>query len=113
MNAFQKANRIKNLGVEIESMQFEFAHNQNDMFEDSKCLEHMYEQCATTETEWDIRCEIRAEELLTRANTFKILDDDGASEFFKQTFPSPAALLQTGVSVAQIQQQALSIRLAQ
>ena len=49
MNAFQKANRIKNLGVEIESMQFEFAYNQNDMFEDSKFLEDMYEQCATTE----------------------------------------------------------------
>ena len=97
------ADRIKNLGVEIEAMKVDRADTQKDMPEDNKFFKDMYEQCATKEMEWHIRCKTRAEELLARADIFKILYDDGALELFKRTFPSPAALLQTKVSSEQTQ----------
>ena len=100
-----KAKRIGNSGVEIESMKAGLADTQKGMREDRKILEDMYEQCAKKETEWDTECKARAEDLLAHADTFKILDDDGALELAKETFPSPAFLLQTEVSFEQIQQQ--------
>ena len=85
------------------------ADTQKGMCEDKKFLEDLYEQCAKKKTEWDTECKTRAEDLLAHADTFKILDDDGALELFKKTFPSPAVLLQTEVSFEQIKQQALSM----
>jgi len=58
-------------------------------------LKNLEKDSATKDEEWAVRQKIRAEEVLSIAETIKILNDDDALELFKKALPSPSLLQMT------------------
>merc|ERR1719335_1747389 len=103
----QKLMRLGELMVEIVNVKEDLDDTGKALIEDKKFLADMDDICAKKKKEWELRCKMRAEELLALADTIKILNDDDTLELFKKTLPS-ASLLQVAVSNAEVRQQALA-----
>merc|ERR1719316_1279022 len=102
-----KIERIGNLGVEIETMKADLSDTAQGMIEDKKFLADLDKTCKTKQAEWDERCKVRNEELLTLADTIKMLNDDDALELFKKTLPGASSFLQTKVTSNEVRKEAL------
>jgi peptidoglycan hydrolase CwlO-like protein len=102
-----KLMRLGELMVEIVNVKEDLDDTGKALIEDKKFLADMDDICAKKKKEWELRCKMRAEELLALADTIKILNDDDTLELFKKTLPS-ASLLQVTVSSAEVRRQALA-----
>merc|ERR1719191_2080632 len=102
-----KLMRLGELMVEIVNVKEDLDDTGKALIEDKKFLADMDDICAKKKKEWELRCKMRAEELLALADTIKILNDDDTLELFKKTLPS-ASLLQVTVTSAEVRQQALT-----
>merc|ERR1719375_1087252 len=103
-----KLMRLGELMVEIVNVKEDLDDTGKALIEDKKFLADMDDICAKKKKEWELRCKMRAEELLALADTIKILNDDDSLELFKKTLPS-ASLLQVKVGSAAVRQQALMV----
>jgi len=101
-----KTTRLGELRVENVNLKEDLDDTQKSLAADEKFLADLGKNCATKGEEWEARSKQRAAELLTVAETIKILNEDDALELFKKTLPSAMSLLQT-VSSRQVKQQAL------
>merc|ERR1719261_1358802 len=102
-----KLQRLSEIMVEIVMVKEDMSDSEKGLVEDKKFLADMDDICAAKKKEWELRCKMRAEELLALADTIKILNDDDTLELFKKTLPS-ASLLQVTVSNAEVRRQALA-----
>ena len=80
--------------VKLSEMKEDLEDTKESLAEDKQFFAELEKSCATKDDEWDERCKTSTEELLTFADTIKILNDDDALELFKKTLPAPA-LIQT------------------
>jgi len=101
-----KTERLGKTGLDIVALKEDIDDTSKAMADDKQFLADLDKNCATKKQEWEARSSIRAEELLTLADTIKLLNDDDALELFKATLPSPS-LLQTKVSSRAVRKQAL------
>jgi len=103
-----KLMRLGELMVQLTQVKEDLDDTGKALVEDKKFLADMDDICAKKKKEWELRCKMRAEELLALADTIKILNDDDSLELFKKTLPS-ASLLQVKVGSAAVRQQALMV----
>ena len=69
--------------------------------EDQKFLADMQKDCKTKKDEWATRSKMRTAELLAIADTIKILNDDDASDLFKEALASPPSFFHPVAGVKQ------------
>merc|ERR1719240_2551881 len=104
----EKMVRLGKLQVEIVEMKEDLDDTGKGLVEDKKFLADLKKNCATKGEEHAANMKLRREELLSLADTIKILNDDDALELFKKTLPAAASLLQLPASSADQRQQALA-----
>ena len=80
--------RVGELGVEIAVAANDLEETTASLGEDEKFLLELEKGCSTKTQEWEEIKKIRAEELVTLADTIKVLNDDDALEIFKNTLSS-------------------------
>merc|ERR1719238_2037457 len=102
-----KLMRLGELMVKLTQVKEDLDDTGKALVDDKKFLADMDDICAKKKKEWELRCKLRAEELLALADTIRILNDDDSLELFKKTLPS-ASLLQVTVSNTAVRQQALA-----
>merc|ERR1711933_373140 len=102
-----KIAKIGELGVALVTQKEDLDDTTKSLLEDEAFLKDLEKNCKTKEDEWEIRCKVRAEEILAIADTIKLLNGDDALELFKKTLPTPS-LLQLQSSQQSVRKQALT-----
>jgi|Transcript_34172 septal ring factor EnvC (AmiA/AmiB activator) len=102
-----KIAKIGSLGVQLATEKEDLDDTTKSLVEDAAFLKDLEKNCKTKEDEWEVRCKVRAEELLAIADTIKLLNDDDALELFKKTLPTPS-LLQLKSTEQSVKARALS-----
>merc|ERR1719215_1236907 len=88
-----KTVQIGELGVDIVQMKEDVSDTAAALKDDQAFLAELEKGCATKTDEWEARSKTRAEELVTLADTVKVLNDDDALDLFKKTLPTASASL--------------------
>jgi DNA repair exonuclease SbcCD ATPase subunit len=101
-----KIAKIGELGVEVVTQKEDLDDTTKSLAEDEAFLADLEKNCKTKEDEWEVRCKLRAEELLAIADAVKILNDDDALDLFKKTLPTPS-LIQITESAQSVKSRAL------
>jgi len=99
-----KTKQIGELGIDIVQMKEDVSDTAAALKDDQAFLAELEKGCSTKTAEWEARSKTRAEELVTLADTIKVLNDDDALELFKKTLPSASS------SLVQIQESSAAMR---
>jgi len=104
-----KTKKIGELGVAIVEMEDDLSDTEKALIDDKKFLAELEKGCATKTGEWEVIKKTRAAELVTLAETIKVLNDDDALELFKKTLPSASAsFMQVEVTANSLRTRALA-----
>jgi len=95
-----KTARIGELGVQLITQKEDLDDTSKSLMEDQVFLQDLDKNCKTKADEWDEIEKLRADELVSLADTIKILNDDDALDLFKKTLPNPSLLQLTTTSKA-------------
>merc|ERR1719162_121552 len=106
----EEMTRVGELSVKVSGEQNDLEDTRESLAEDEKFKRDLEASCDTKTTDWELIKKTRSEEILTLAETIKILNDDEALDIFKQTLPSASMnLLQVQVSGAALKARAVSL----
>jgi len=102
--------KVGELGVSITQMKNDLGDTEESLSTDKSFAANLQNSCSKKAAEWEERTKRRAEELVTLADTIKMLNDDDALDLFKKTLPSPAAsFMQVQVTEAALRSRARAI----
>jgi len=101
-----KTTRLNEVGVTIVIMKEDLNDIIKALIENKKFLVNLETDCKIKETEYDVVKMTCADEMLTLADTIKILSDDDVLDLFKKTLLN-ASLFQSTVLSKQLKQQEL------
>lgn len=104
----EKLQRVGDMGVEIEQMRDDQANTEASLAEDEKFIAELGKSCSTKDAEHKDKEQLRNEELVTLAQTIKLLNDDDARELFMKTLPASTSFLQVKATSSNARSQALS-----
>jgi len=102
--------RIGDLSVKIAGEENDLEDTRESLSADQKFKLELATSCDTKTQDWELIKKTRAAELLTLAETIKVLNDDDALELFKKTLPSASmSLVQVQVDRSSIRSRALEL----
>jgi len=87
-----KRSRLGEVGIQLVNMVDDLEESQKGLAEDTHFLQDMGKSCKTKEDDWETRSKLRSKELVSIADTIKILNQDDALDLFKKTLPSTSLL---------------------